>query len=158
MTQPVEQLPTAAYANLLVVSATAPAVIERQLEEMGLTPSTVGVIPIAESDREYNGPLHTTETIAPDDLTGLSMRFTTVLDALSPAHGWVVFEALTEMLMYTDVGRVCRFIDHVADQTRAQELRGVYPVARKAIADDTYARLAQQMDTEIDRVSLQADT
>lgn len=150
MQQPIRSLPPSAFENLLLVTADPPAEVERQIEEMGIEGTSVGIIPITGSPVRYDGDLLTTEGIAPDDLTGLSMRFSTGLDALAPGHGWVLVDSLDVFLLYADEDRVVRFLDHVTAQTRKCDVRGVYSVVSDAIEEQTEARLRRSIDREID--------
>lgn len=150
MQQPLQLLPPSISGNLLIVSSDSPAAIEQTLRERGIDLATVGLIPVAGSDIEYDGPLWTSEPVVPDDLTGLSMRFTSALDALEPGHGWVLFDALNALTMYAQSDRVCRFFDHITAKTRDRDLRGIYTVTADAIESETYRSFERSVDRVID--------
>lgn len=150
MQRPLGLLPASAYENLLVVSSDAPPAVEEVLVDQGVDPSNVGMIPISGSAIEYDGPLWTSEPVVPDDLTGLSMRFSSALDALQPGIGWVMFDSLNVLLLYAQEDRVCRFIDHVTTTTRNRDVRGVYTVVRDAVDDATYETIQRSFDQELD--------
>lgn len=138
MQQPLSLLPAKLSGNLLIVSSDTPATIEAELRERGIDPSRAGLVPVAGSDIEYDGPLWTSDPVVPDDLTGLSMRFTSALDALESGHGWVLFDSLNTLAMYANQDRVARFFDHVTATTRDRDLRGIYTVTPDAVEDDVY--------------------
>jgi len=150
MEQPLSVLPANVSGKVLVVSSSAPASVEEMLRDLGVDVSTAGLIPIAGSDIEYDGPLWTSEPVLPDDLTGLSMRYTRALDALEPGHGWVLFDALNALLMYAQRDRVCRFFDHVTSKARERELRGIYTVASDALDDEAFNSFKRSVDRAVD--------
>lgn len=143
-------LPAEAYKNLLVVTTSSPDDVERAMAEMDVDPSNVGVVPVTGSPVDYDGPVATTGGIVPDDLTGVSIRYSEAIDALTAGRGWVLVDALGEFLLYGDEERVFKFLDHVTAQTRDRDLRGVYAVAKDAVEDATYASLQGTVDREFD--------
>lgn len=151
MHQPLSLLPTGMSGNLLIVSSQAPATVEQALRDRGIDPTTAGLVPISGSEIEYDGPLWTSEPVVPDDLTGLSMRFTSALDALEPGHGWVLFDSLNALAMYAQEDRVCRCFDHLAEKARERDLRGVYTVAADALDDETTRSFERSVDRTLDR-------
>lgn len=134
----------------MIVSSAGPADIAETLEGMGVALSNGGVIPISGAAVEYDGPMTVADPIVPDDLTGLSMRYTEGLDALQSGRDWIVFDRLNVLLLYADEERVMRFLDHVAGTARDRELRSLFCVVRDAVEDTTYAALKRRVDTEID--------
>lgn len=143
-------LPAGAADQLLIVSAKSPPSIERTLGDLGRDLSKVGHLPLGSTDIEYDGPLWTGPTIDPSDLTGLSMQYNRALEALEPDHGWILFDDINALLLYSDTDRVVRFLDHVAQQTREADVRGVYTVVRDAMSDQEYSALANVLDGSAD--------
>lgn len=150
MQQPLSVLPSTVTGNVLLVSSTAPGAVERRVRDLGIDVGTVGLIPITGSDVEYDGPLWTSEPVVPDDLTGLSMRFTSALEALEPGQGWILFDALDELAMYSRQDRICRCFDHLTATARDHELRGIYTVAGDALEADTYNDFTAAADRVVD--------
>jgi len=151
MQRPFSLLPTSLSGNLLIVSSKAPATVERALRDRGIDPATAGLVPITGSEVEYGGALWTSDPVVPDDLTGLSMRFTSALDALEPGHGWVLFESLNALAMYAQTDRVCRCFDHLAERTRDRNLRGIYAVVADALDEEAYNSFERSVDRTLDR-------
>ncbi|MFB6189855.1 MAG: hypothetical protein ABEI57_08215 [Halapricum sp.] len=143
-------LPAAAYQQLLIVSPRPPSAIERLVRESGGDLSAVGHLPLAATDHGYDGPLWTTDSIDPSDLTGLSMQYNRALAPLDAGHGWVLFDDFNTLLLYTTAERVVRFFDHLTQRTRTAGVRGVFTVVRDAMDDQTYASLQRFVDTEVD--------
>lgn len=150
MQQPLSVLPSAPTGNVLLVSSTAPAAVERRLRERGIEVGTVGLLPITGSTVDYDGPLWTSEPVVPDDLTGLSMRFTSALDALEAGRGWILCDALDELAMYSRQDRICRCFDHLTTTARDHELKGVYTVAGEALEAETYNNFTASVDRVLD--------
>lgn len=142
-------LPPGAGDRLVVVSADSPADVADTLEAAGVDPAGVAVVPVSGGRVEYSGPLDVTEAVLPADLTGLSMRLSDCLDGVGPG-GWVVFDRLNVLLLYADQKRVVRFLDHVADTVRDADLKGLFCVAREALAEETYGTLRRRVDSEPD--------
>jgi len=151
METPFSFLPANTSGNILIVSSKAPATVEQALRSHGLDPSTAGLIPIAGSEIDYDGPLWTSDPVVPDDLTGLSMRFTSALDALEPGHGWVLFDSLNALAMYAQRDRVCRCFDHLAEKAREHEIRGVYTVGADALDQEALSSFKRSVDQVIDK-------
>ncbi|QIO23128.1 hypothetical protein [Haloarcula sp. JP-L23] len=151
MQSPFRELPPSAYANLLVVSSTAPDDVASVLDDAGADLSRVGQIPITGSEVDYDGPMWTSDPVVPDDLTGLSMRLSRVVNSLGAGRGWLVFDNLNVFLLYAREERVLRFFDHVATLARNHEIYGVYTLVRDAIDDQTYERIRRSFDVEVDR-------
>lgn len=150
MEQPFSLLPANVSGNVLIVSSSAPASVEELLREQGIDVSTAGLIPITGSEIDYDGPLWTSKPALPDDLTGVSMRYTRALNALEPGHGWVLFDSLNALLMYAQRDRVCRFFDHVTSKTRDRDLHGIYTVASDALDDEAYNSFKRSVDRVVD--------
>ena len=146
---PVAVLPERAYDNLLVVAARDhPNKVERRLERSGRDTASVGVVPVVPSAHEYDGDLWTTDSVRPDDLTGLGMRFSDAIRHVEAGTGWVVVDALGVLLMYAEESRVCRFFQTLTNRVRAREAHGVYCVNPNAIESETYERLRAMCDAE----------
>lgn len=146
---PLTELPERAYDTLLVVAARDhPSKIEQRLEREGRDPAAVGVVPVVPAAREYDGDLWTTDSVRPDDLTGLGMRFSDALRHVDRESGWVVVDALGVFLMYSDESRVGRFFQTLTNRVRAHGARGVYCVTPDAVPDGTYQRLRSVCDAE----------
>ena len=150
MQRPLSVLPSTVTGNVLLVSSAAPAAVERRVRDLGIDVGQVGLIPITGSELEYDGPLWTSEPVVPDDLTGLSMRFTSALSALEPGQGWILFDALDELAMYSRQDRICRCFDHLTTTARDNELRGIYTVAGDALEADTYDNFTASVDRLVD--------
>lgn len=145
-----DQLPTEAYRNLLVVTTTQkPQRIESAVESGGGNPSDVGVIPISGSRSKYDGPLWTTDRVDPSDLTGLSMRFSDASRYLQSDDGWVVVDNMTVLLMYAPEENVYRLLSSMAANLRGRNIRGLYGVVRSAMDDSTYQRFLGAFDEEL---------
>lgn len=147
---PIQHLPPGATDNLLLISSDSPVDVDETLDGMGADPANVGMIPVSGSRVDYNGAMHVSERIVPDDLTGLSMRISEALDALEAGRGWVVFDRVNVLLLYADEERVLRFMDHVAATAHAAELRGLFCIVRDAVDEQTYAKVKRRVDREID--------
>lgn len=147
---PLQYLPPGATDNLLVISSDSPDDVAETLDGMGADVSNVGLIPVSGSRVDYDGPMHVSERIVPDDLTGLSMRISEALDALEAGRGWVVFDRINVFLLYADEERVLRFLDHVSATAHEAELRGLFCVVRDAVDEQTYAKIKRRVDREID--------
>lgn len=146
---PLDELPSDAYRNLLVVTTTKPPKkIEEAVRAGGGDPADVGVVPVSGSGSTYEGPLWTADRVDPSDLTGLSMRFAQASKYLQPGNGWVVFDNLTVLLMYAPEQRVYRFLASVTSTLRDRDVRGVYGVVRSAMDDETYNRFLGLFDEE----------
>ncbi|WP_137284982.1 DUF7504 family protein [Halorussus salinisoli] len=146
---PFSALPERAFDNLLVVSARDhPKRLQTRLERAGHGSANVGVVPVVPTVDEYDGDLWTTDSVDPDDLTGLAMRFSDAVRHAEPRNGWVVADGLGVLLVYADDARVCRFFQTLTNRVRARDVRGVYCANPNAIADETYERLRAMCDAE----------
>lgn len=146
MGSPLSELPDEAFENLLVVSGTAaPKKIESLVERRGGDPQKVGVIPVTGSPAGYDGPLWTTDSVDPSDLTGVSIRLSNALEYVM-ADGWVVFDSLNVLLMYGRENQVYRLLDSVVDSVRGRDARGAYCIVREAVTDETYSRFVSLCD------------
>jgi len=150
MSGPLELLPEEAFGSLLVVSTGGhPRNIEEKVREAGGSPSKVLVVPVTGSSLRYDGPLRLAERTGPNDLTKVGVNINNGLRELD-REPWVLFDNINVFLMYADDSRVYRFMDTVVGSTRQAGGRGVYCTVREAIADQTYERLRQLCDQEID--------
>lgn len=148
----IEDLPAEAFRNLLVVTTTrSPGRIEAAVRSASGNPSDVGVIPVSGSRESYDGPLWTTQRVAPNDLTGLSMRLSEASRYLQPDSGWIVVDNLTVLLMYAPEERVYRLVSSVTPAMRDRNVRGLYGVVRSAMDDETYNRFLGLFDEAYDR-------
>jgi hypothetical protein len=146
---PLAVLPDRAYDNLLVVAARDhPSKLEARLERRGRAPNTVGVVPVVPAAGEYEGDLWTTDPVAPDDLTGIGMRFSDAVQHVESGTGWVLIDALGVLLMYSEEARVCRFFQTLTNRVRSKQVHGAYCVNPNAIAEETYERLRAMCDAE----------
>lgn len=150
MQEPLAELPDEAYQNLLVLSTKSPRHVEERLGELGVPVSNVGLLPLAGTDHEYDGPLWTTRTVRPNDPTGISIAFATALEHLEAGVGHILVEDLNVLTMYVRVGVVCRLLSHLASKAREKDLTGYYGLARSAVGDDTFRNLRQSVDTSVD--------
>ena len=146
---PLAALPDRAYENLLVVATKSqPNRVERRLRADGRSVENVGVVPVAPIDANYAGDLWTTDSVRPDDLTGIGMRFSDAIEHVERDTGWVCIDALSVLFMYADDVRVCRFLQTLVGRARARNVRGVYCVNPTAVGDETYERLRGLCDVE----------
>lgn len=146
----VSVLPPVAYENLLIVSPRSPTAVERQVEEAGGDIGCVGHLPLNSSPHSYDGPMWTANAIDPSDLTGLSMQYSRALNGLAADHGWMLFDDFNTLLLYNDADRVVTFLDYLTQKTSEKRIRGVFTVVRDAMDDQTYARLQNIVDTDLD--------
>jgi hypothetical protein len=146
----VSLLPPGAYQNLLVVSPRPASAVARQVTEAGGNLNRVGHLPLVSSEQGYDGPMWTAPSVDPSDLTGLSMQYARALGGLTPEHGWVLFDDFNTLLAYNDADRVVKLLTHLTQQTSEREIRGVYTVVRDAMDDETFARLQNIVERDID--------
>jgi len=140
MGSPLSALPDEAFENLLVLSATAsPEKIESLVDQRNGDPQKVGVIPVTGSPTEYDGPLWTTDSVDPSDLTGLSIRFSKAMEYVMRG-GWVVIDNVNVLLMYGREEQVFGLFESVVSSARAKETCGAYCTVREAVTDETYSR------------------
>ena len=149
--EPLLALPPPAYQNLLVISTRrAPGRIETALQRAGYDPARVGVVPVSTAWSEYDGPLWVTDPVGPSDLTGIAIRVSEAAQHLAPGRGWMVLDALTPLLMYSEASRVHRFINTTMRNLSARDVRGVYCLCPDALDDQTVERFRSLCDNEID--------
>lgn len=142
-------LPDEAFENLLVVSSTAsPQQIESLVERRGGDPEKVGVVPVSGSPHRYEGPMWTTDSANPSDLTGISIRLSEAMKYLT-SDGWLVFDNVNVLLMYAREEQVFRLLVSVARNAREVGARGVYCVVRDAITDETFAQFQTLCDRSL---------
>lgn len=135
---PLDALPDAAFENLVVVTTRqTPGQIETAVSERRGSVDGVGVVPITASVLEYDGPLWTTERVPPSDLTGISIRVSQAFSNLEPDRGWLVFDSISTLLMYTAEDRCYRLFDWLVTNTRSQSVRGVYTLQSDVVAERT---------------------
>lgn len=146
----IDQLPDAAFENLLVVSlGTSPTRVEEAVREAGHEPRKVGVVPVSGTELSYDGPMWTSDRVGPNDLTGISIRVGQGLEYVKPGEGWVVFDSLTVLLMYNETDRVYRLLNSLASNVRERNAHGVFTIVRDATSDDTYAKFRNLFDREM---------
>lgn len=147
---PLSRLPSDAFADLLVLSATRPPnTVERTIREAGGNSSSVTVVPISSDAVRYDGPLRTTPRVDPADLTGISMQVSAVLESVAGSDAWIVVDNLTVLLMYADPHRFLRFTHWLVGRARASDRRGVYALVRGTVSDDRYDQLRRLFDGEV---------
>lgn len=142
-----ETLPEQAFENLLVVSVGRTAKqIEARLRELGRPLNSVGVIPVTPSTDDYSGPLWCEKNVYPSDLTGISIAFSQAYRYLKEGRGWVVFDNLSVLLMYTQPERLYRLVDSFMQQCRGKGLHGVYVIDETSVEPSTVDRFGQVVD------------
>jgi hypothetical protein len=145
------ELPEAGCANLLVVSPWAPERVASALRDRGIPVGNCGMIPVTGSPVRYDGPLWTTERVAPTDLTGLSMRYCEAMRHVEPGEGWVLIDNAQVLLMYADHEKVDRLLRRLTGQARERDVTGVLAVDRSAVETRTLARLSDVAGTVVER-------
>lgn len=150
MSSVVGDLPEEAYENLLVISSSPPSRIERAIRDAGGDPNKCGHVPVTGSPVTYEGPLWTTEPVAPSDLTGISIRYSTAMKHVSSGSGWFCLDGLQLLLMYADRDRVSSFVSELARRTRGRDVTGVYGIASDTVDDETYDLLRPAFDASVD--------
>lgn len=149
--EPLLALPQPAYQNLLVISTRlTPGRIESMLRTAGKHARNVGVVPVTAAPTEYDGPLWTTESVRPVDLTGLGIHVSQAARHLEPGRGWVLLDSLTMLLMYAESTRVHRFTNTMMRNLAARNIRGIYCLCPDAVPDQTVERFRSLGDTELD--------
>ncbi len=151
MSTGIDDLPAAACQNLLIVSPWAPSRVETALRDRGVSLDGCGLIPVSSSPVRYDGPLWTSEPVAPSDLTGLSMRYSEAMSHVEPETGWVLVDNAQVLLMYAETRRVCRLFDRMMAQAEAREVHGVLAVDRDAVRPKTFGKLETTVDRTIER-------
>jgi hypothetical protein len=148
---PLQVVPDAAFANLLVVSATRPpAKVEQLVRDRGGDPETVGVVPVSGSRVGYDGPMWTAEAVTPADLSGISDAVERASRFVKRGEGWVVFDNVNVLLMYAERDSVRQLVRTVAAQSRRREARGVFALVPEAVSTATYRSFADVLDTTVD--------
>jgi hypothetical protein len=150
MSTGISELPAEACQNLLIVSPWAPSRVENALRERGVSLSGCGLIPISSSPVRYDGPLWTTDPVAPSDLTGLSIRYSQAMRHVEPGEGWVLIDNAQVLLMYAETKRVCRLLDRLTAQAKERNVNGVLAVDHEAVQDGTLSKLQTTVDRRID--------
>lgn len=149
--EPLLALPPPAFRNLLVVSTRlTPRRIETMLDATAREVTNVGVVPATAMPTEYDGPLWTTESVRPADLTGLGIRVSEAARHLEPGRGWVLLDAVTMLLMYADEPRVHRFTNTMMRNLAARNVRAIYCLCPDAISDQTLERFRGLGHAELD--------
>jgi hypothetical protein len=149
MGSPLSVLPDEAFENLLVVSATAaPEKVESLVKRRSGDPQKVGVIPVTGSTTEYHGPLWTTDSVEPNDLTGISIRLSKAMEHIMRG-GWVVIDNVNVLLMYGHEEQVFRLFESVVSSIKAKEACGAYCTVREAVTDETYSRFRSFCDRTV---------
>ncbi|GGL22641.1 hypothetical protein GCM10009037_02570 [Halarchaeum grantii] len=144
-------LPESAFENLLVVQTNgAPGRTESAVRERGYDPRRVGVIPVTGSDVSYDGPLWVADRVRPSDLTGLSIQFSNALSYVD-SGGWVVFDDLSTLSMYTDAEQLYRFVSTLVNATREADATGLYRVTNGVMDDGVAASIRGTMDAAVER-------
>lgn len=141
-------LPDRAFQNLLIISVgKSTRDVEANLRELETKLETIGVIPVDAQTDSYSGPLWSTETIYPSDLTGISIALSQTLTYLREGRGWVVFDGLNILFMYVESGQLFRFVDGIATQCRSKVLHGVFTVDKTSVEPSDLNRFRQTFDT-----------
>lgn len=151
MNGPLGHLPDGAFGNVLLLSVRDPARVQRSIEDRGLDPATVGVVPISGSPVAYDGPMWVADAVAPNDLTGISISFARGMRYVADGEGWVTLDNLGTLLIYASADRLYRLVSHVVGQCRERRVRGVYSVAGEAVDERTFARFESLCDRVEDR-------
>lgn len=139
-------LPDRAFSNLLVVQTSgSPERTERVVRERGFDPARVGVVPVTGSNIGYDGPLWVAERVSPSDLTGLSIQFSNALKYVQEG-GWIVFDNVSTLYMYSDPPRLYRLVSTLTKATRQQSATGLYHVTAGAMSDQDVSTLRNAMD------------
>lgn len=142
MSTGLKNLPETAFENLLIVSPWAPQRIETELRELDVPIQHCGLIPLNGPSRGYDGPLWTSESVAPADLTGLSIRYCEAMSHVEPGTGWVVFDNVQVLFMYAETKRVVRLLRRLTEQATDRDVTGVLAVDRAAVEKETLAHLS----------------
>lgn len=151
MAGPLGHIPDGAFGNLLLLTVRDPERVQRTIEDRGIDPATVGVVPISGSPVAYDGPMWVADAVAPNDLTGISISFAHGMQYVADGEGWVTLDNLGTLLMYASADRLYRLVSHVVGQCRERRVRGVYSVAGEAVGERTFARFRDLCDRVEDR-------
>jgi len=145
------EIPESACENLLIVSPWSPKRVESALRDRDVPLQGCGLIPISGSPIRYDGPLWTTDAVAPSDLTGLSMRYCEAMRHVEPGEGWVLIDNAQVLLMYADTDRVTRLLRKLAGQAKERDVTGVLAVDRGAAQIETLGQLSNPVDSVVER-------
>lgn len=148
MSTGLQELPDAAAENLLVVSPWAPERVESALRDSDVPVRNCGMIPLDAGPVNYDGPLWTTDAVAPAGLTGLSMRYCEAMRHVEPGHGWVLLDNVQVLLMYAETKRVVRLLRRLIGQANERDVTVVLAVDRAAVEMTTLAQL-NSLTTEV---------
>lgn len=151
MSTGLQDLPAAAGDNLLVISPWAPERVEATLRESELSVQNCGLIPLDGGRVSYDGPLWTTDAVAPADLTGLSMRYCEAMRHVEPGEGWVLLDNVQVLLMYAETKRVVRLLRRLTGQASERDVTAVLAIDRAAVEMPTLARLSNLVSTVVER-------
>lgn len=144
---PLEVLPDEAFENLLIVTTgDTPGEVEATLRERDRQLRTVGVVPITSTLLAYEGPLWTTDRVAPGDLTGVSVRVSQGFPHLEAGRGWLVVDSISTLLMYAEEDRVYRLFDWLVGSARGEDISGVYTLQPDVVTARTRRRFEGLFD------------
>lgn len=146
---PIEHLPSQALENLLVVTVSPPARVERAVREAGGDPNDVGIVPVSASAVDYDGPCWIAERVSPSDLTGISIQFSRGERYLAEGTGWVVVDGLGTMLMYVEEAKLYRLLSHFVTRARDRRLRHVTGLVDEVVSSETLARFRELHDRSV---------
>ncbi|MCG1003835.1 MULTISPECIES: hypothetical protein [Halobacterium] len=146
----VDALPESAFRNLLLVTTDGNLrKLERSIEARGGDPQRVGVVPVAGTEVDYDGPLWVTDRVAPGDLTGVSIQFSKAFEHVEPDAGWVVVDGIGVLSMYVDGERLFRLLDTLVTAIRARNARGVLATADGVLGERAMTQLRGLADQEL---------
>lgn len=144
---PLDVLPAAAFENLLVVTTSeTPGKLEARIRDRHGSVRTVGIVPITSTLLAYDGPLWTTDRVAPGDLTGISVRVSQGFPHLEAGRGWLAVDSISTLLMYAEEDRVYRLLDWLVGSARRERISGVYALQPDALTDQTRRRFEGLFD------------
>lgn len=152
MSDYLEFVPDAAFEDEAIVVSTHghPRDIQQRVESSGGNLEGIKVIPVTGSSLRYDGPLQVADRTGPNDLTGIGVRFTEFVQGSASEEPWIIFDNVNVFMMYAEDKRVYRFMDTVVGKTRSIGAKGIYFTVADAIKQDTYEKLRQLCDTELD--------
>ncbi|QLG26719.1 hypothetical protein HUG10_03800 [Halorarum halophilum] len=155
MGPPLADLPDEAFWNTLIVTTgSRPNRIQTAVEERGLDPRRIGVVPITANDVDYDGPLWVSKRVAPSDLTGISVEVSRGFQYLDAGTGWLVFDSISTLLMYSEERRVYKLTNWLIANARDNDVRGVYALLRDVVAPQTFNRFRSLCDVVIEAEDL----
>lgn len=151
MGPPLADLPDEAFHNALIVTTgSRPRRIQTAVEERGLNPRRIGVVPITANDIDYDGPMWMSKRVAPSDLTGVSVEVSRGFQYLNPGEGWLVFDSISTLLMYSEEQRVYKLLNWLVANARDNDVRGVYALVREVVTPQTFSRFESLYDLVIE--------